>query len=305
MTFIHPELRPPLEAPWSPEWDLALTRARNENTFANQNVAVSGTALHVSRAGEMEIRVWRPTDNQPTFLIYAIHGGGYTAGRARYDDQRNAEMALEFNAVVVSPDYRLAPEHPFPTPPEDCLSGLTWAIQQFPDLPIFLYGDSAGSGLVETVAAWHLDNDGRALAGLICLEPALDPLAGTRSMTTYANGPMWSHEKALRSWECYLGGQHHSELPRLIDRVESENFPPILVFVNPVDPLRDEGIEWALALADVGAKIELHLMQGTYHSALSISGTRTWRRVQNTIHDFIDIFHLSDNRAADPAGTES
>lgn len=310
MTFILPELTEQLSLPWSPEWDLEKTRARNENLFPEQEITLDGASLSVTQANGIEVRIWSPAN--PDKIILAVHGGGYTAGRAHEDDERNGHIAVEFNAVVISPEYRLAPEHPFPTPPRDCLAALDWALATYPSLPVYLYGDSAGAGLVETIACWHIDRGGLPLAGLICFEPALDPAVNTPSMTTYGMGPMWSKEKARGSWQAYLAGQDASILPRLTDRYRSaqeatievtgegtreahpshpaSQLPPVLVFVNPVDPLRDEGVEWALGLADAGARIELHLMPGTYHSALSISGTRTWQRVQNIIHDFMELF---------------
>lgn len=288
MSFILPELHAPLAQPWSPEWDLELTRRLNDEAFADQHVSVPGTALNVVAVGDMEVRAWHPTGREPERVIYAVHGGGYTAGRAYYDDLRNAEMAAAFSALVISPDYRLAPEFPFPIPAEDCLAGLDWAVDHAGELPIYLYGDSAGAGLVETVAAWHLDRGGRGLEGLICLEPAIDPLLQAASLDTYAQGPAWSKEKAAASWDCYLDGQDSSVLPRLADR--AEKLPPVLVFINPVDPLRDEGAAWAFGLADAGARVEMHMMPGSYHSALSISGTRTWERVQGIICTFMEVF---------------
>lgn len=325
MSFILPELAEQLALPWSPEWDLAGTRARNDQLFPERELVISGATLTVAQASGVEVRVWEPAN--PTSIILAIHGGGYTAGHAHEDDERNGAMSVEYRAVVVSPEYRLAPEHPFPAGPSDCLTALEWARAEYPSLPVYLYGDSAGAGLVETVACWHLDRGWPALAGLICLEPALDPSVSTPSMTTYGLGPMWSRAKATGSWQAYLAGQDPTVLPRLQDRYRatrqhgqepgpqpgtgsttvpsenadeqvarkddrcpSESLPPVLVFVNPVDPLRDEGIEWALGLADAGARIELHLMPGTYHSALSVPGTQTWTRVRNIIRDFMETF---------------
>lgn len=288
MSYILPELRAALAKPWSPTWDLARTRRDNDEAFADQHVSVPGTALNVVSVDGMEIRIWRPTDRSPKRVFYTIHGGGYTAGRAHYDDQRNAEMAAEFSALVICPDYRLAPEHPYPVPAQDCLAGLDWTLGIAGDLPVYLYGDSAGAGLVETITAWHLDRGGRGLEGLICLEPAIDPLSQSASMDIYADGPAWSKAKATASWDCYLNGAMPDSLPRLADRAKT--LPPVLVFINPIDPLRDEGTAWAFELADAGAPVEMHMLPGTYHGALSVSGTVTWKRVQEIIRTFIEVF---------------
>lgn len=294
--YIDPELAASLDPAWTPRWDLEATRRASDEAFADQTIEVPGAALNVTEVGGMEVRVWHPTASEPVRIIYAIHGGGYTSGRAIYDDQRNAEMAAEFSALVIAPDYRLAPEHPYPDPADDCLIGLDWAIERTGNLPLFLFGDSAGAGLVETVAARHLDRGGKPLAGLICLEPAVDPLGASQSMDTYAEGPAWSKEKARESWACYLGDTEPSALPRLGPRASRPDFPPILVFINPVDPLRDEGAAWAFNLADSGAPIEMHMLPGTYHGALSVPGTRTWRRVQDIMQTFLDREHGEEGR---------
>lgn len=113
---------------------------------------------------------------------------------------------------------------------------------------------------------------------------------GATSMDHYADGPGWSRSKAFHSWQAYLAGQEPIVLPRLVDRAGTGTVPPVLTIVAQSDPLRDEGIAWALRLADVGVPSELHVMPGAYHSALSASGTRTWARVQRHITKFLELF---------------
>lgn len=295
-THMHldPELSTALKGPQFPNWDLEGIRARAEANRITQKVDVPEAALEVatvpSEDQAMELRIWRPIQRPPRALVYAIHGGGYTAGCAELDDLRNAELARDLGLLVLSPEYRLAPEHPFPAGATDCLAGLAWALSTLPEaalLPLVLYGDSAGAGLVESTATWHMERGGRRIEGIIMVEPDIDPTMSSRSMETQANAPMWNREKTAASWALYLAGHSHKDLPRLLPLVGREDFPRVLTFVNPVDPLRDEGIEWTMALIEAGACGEIHLMPGTYHGSLSVSGTRVWKRVQGIIEDFL------------------
>ncbi|MCD4549263.1 MULTISPECIES: alpha/beta hydrolase fold domain-containing protein [unclassified Schaalia] len=291
--FLDPEVCDALRGPLFPQWDLEGIRNRAEQARQAQIVDVPGARLEVTsfpaENGPQEIRLWRPRENTPRAVIFAIHGGGYTAGTAELDDLRNAEIADHLNVLVISPEYRLAPEFPFPAGPRDCLAALEWSLQlpETENIPIFLYGDSAGAGLVETVLVWHMEKHGRRIEGIIMLEPDIDPTMSSLSMSTQAHAPMWNREKTEASWACYLDGRSPDILPRLLPFADSPDFPRVVTFINPVDPLRDEGFEWTRALVEAGVCAELHLMPGTYHGTLSISGTTVWRRVQQIIADFL------------------
>ena len=91
-------------------------------------------------------------DNAPILVL--IHGGGYVAGRASFDGAKNDELATHFGAIVVSPEYRLASEFPFPIPVDDCISALAEALERFGhERPIFVLGDSAGAGLAYSMVS--------------------------------------------------------------------------------------------------------------------------------------------------------
>ena len=142
--FLRPELLPVIEAtPEQTTWDLPAMRARVGALLDNPHEAIN--RLEVTARG----RTFIPNDlrdNAP--ILVSIHGGGYVAGRAAFDDAKNDELATRFGAIVLSPEYRLAPEFPFPIPVDDCISALAEALDRFGyERPIFVLGDSAGAGL--------------------------------------------------------------------------------------------------------------------------------------------------------------
>ncbi|MGV4327000.1 alpha/beta hydrolase [Trueperella pyogenes] len=278
--FIQPELRAALAQPYYPQWDPIGTRERGRQALAPIPV-VKGVQLTVAEIDGLETRVWAPP--APSAVVVSLHGGGFMAGSARADDERNADMARRLNAAVVSPEYRLTPEHPFPAGALDCSTIAEWAMTEW-DLPFYLYGDSAGGSLAETVAAMLLE-DGRRIDGLIMIEPFLDPSMSGRSIRTYANAQTWNRDKSYHAWKAYLDGRHPRVLPRLVGVVEHR--PRVLTIVASADVLRDEGIAWTTALVDAGFDAALHMLSGTYHVGLTIPGTRVRERVFGLITDFM------------------
>lgn len=261
------------------DWDLPAIRAWAEKVVNTRTFP--GASLSHARAGDVPLRIW--TAGESSGVMIAIHGGGYTAGRAQDDDERNGAVASHLGMTVVSPEYRLAPEHPFPAPMDDCIATLTWAAEQYPGQPLVVFGDSAGAGLAASTSATVLAQ-GISLAGIILFEPDLDPTCSTDSMDRF-DGPVWNKAKAVGSWAAYLQGADPSEIPSLCD--VAAMCPPVLTVVNPVDPLRDEGINHALALADAGIRSEMYMPIGTIHGSLSIPGTRVWENNKDLISRFI------------------
>lgn len=309
--FLRPELLPVIEAtPEQTTWDLPAMRAGGDALLANPHEA--NNRVEVSARG----RSFIPDglrDNAP--ILVSIHGGGYVAGRAAFDDAKNDELATRFGAIVVSPEYRLAPEFPFPIPIDDCISALAEALERFGyERPIFVLGDSAGAGLAYSMVsrlyglALQVPQDKETAAqyerissmvrGIVLLEPCIDPSFSTHSSLLFADGPIWTRRAAAGAWRHYFGVPLNAEVTiplRLIEAAfpkpsaefREEGFPPALIVVNPVDPLRDEGIALATSLVDAGCIAEMHMFAGTFHGSLSMSGSVTWGEIQLLINRFI------------------
>ena len=283
--YCRPELIPVIDAtPEQTTWDPQAMRTSADNllthpaalpahihieTLPLPSSTLPATTSPFDDVPSPSVRILSSTDTAPERVIMAVHGGGYIAGRAAYDDQRNAEFVDTFaSSIVYAPEYRLAPEYPFPAAVDDCLACLDFIRQRHPELPIFLYGDSAGAGLC-TQMIHRLNEEQRAnIAGFICLEPCVDPTASTPSYSIHADGPIWTRRAARIAWQHYLGGHSPAQIhPPTCHRAHI--FPPTLVIANPVDPLRDEAIQLATDIIDGGGIAELHLLAGTFHGALS------------------------------------
>ena len=225
---------------------------------------------------------------EPSAVVCSIHGGGYVAGVARYDDARNSELVELFGgAIVASPDYRLAPEYPWPAGADDCALALAYLARTYPALPLYVYGDSAGAGLAQqAIELLANDNVQIDIERVILLEPCLEPGMVTGSFATYAHGPIWTLEASTAAWRHYLGDLRATP-PYVPSRRVAALMPPTLIVVNPADPLRDEGIRLATDVADAGVPVELHMLAGTFHGALSVPGSHTWGRVKATIRAFL------------------
>lgn len=309
--FLRPELLPVIEAtPEQTTWDLPAMRARGDALLDNPHEAIN--RLEVTSRG----RTFIPDDlRDHAPILVSIHGGGYVAGRAAFDDAKNDELATRFGAIVVSPEYRLAPEFPFPIPVDDCISALAEALERFGyERPIFVLGDSAGAGLAYSMVsrlyglAAQVPQDKETAAqyerissmvrGIVLLEPCIDPSLSTHSSSLFADGPIWTRRAAAGAWRHYFGVPLNAEVTiplRLIEAAfpkpsaefREEGFPPALIVVNPVDPLRDEGIALATSLVDAGCIAEMHMFAGTFHGSLSMSGSVTWGEIQLLINRFI------------------
>jgi acetyl esterase/lipase len=208
-------------------------------------------------------------------LVY-MHGGGFVLGDAESHRFLPAQIAAEAGAVVVSVDYRLAPEHPFPAAIEDCYAALAWTARHAGDLGvdparIGIGGVSAGAGLAAGVALLARDRGGPALCLQLLDVPELDDRLDTPSMREFADTPLWSRPNAALSWRHYLGseaeGGHVSPYAAPARAADLSGLPPAYVAVCQFDPLRDEGLAYAQRLVQHGVPTEVHLFPGTFHGS--------------------------------------
>jgi acetyl esterase/lipase len=212
-------------------------------------------------------------------VVVFIHGGGWIGGSLDSFDEPCATLARRANALVVSPDYRLAPEHPFPAAVDDTMAVLRWAadhIAEFGGDPerMAVGGESAGANLAAVAALRARDEDGPRLRAQVLVTPPTDPLADNASRKTFARGPILSMELAARMAALYLGDPANAMSPwaapaRADDLSE---LPPALVITMEVDPTRDEAEEYARALSAAGVPTECRRFDGLFHAAFSLSG---------------------------------
>jgi acetyl esterase/lipase len=242
-----------------------------------------------SDAPEVPVRVYSPgqrTDAGPGLLY--IHGGGFVMGDLDMFDAQLVRLADELGIVIVSVDYRLAPEHPFPAPVEDCYAALTWVEAKAAELGIDparigVAGESAGGGLAAAVALLARDRGGPALCFQYLGIPELDDRLDTPSMTAYTDTPVWNRPNAVFSWTSYLGttpgGADVSPYAAPARAADLAGLPPAFVTTCQFDPLRDEGIRYAQRLAHAGVPTELRHYPGTFHGSGLVETAEISRRM--------------------------
>jgi acetyl esterase/lipase len=219
----------------------------------------------------VQARVYSPPDaGRDRPCIFWIHGGGYISGTALTVDARLNRWVETLDCVVVAVEYRLAPEHPFPTPLEDCYNALAWTVASTDTLGIdpariVLAGASAGAGLGAALALLARDRGGPAITYQLLLYPMLDD----RQSTPSAQMPgtlVWGRPANALGWQAYLGNAA-ADVPAYAAAaraVDLAGLPPAFVAVGGADLFRDESIEYARLLGAV-VPTELHVYPGAPH----------------------------------------
>jgi len=248
----------------------------------NRNVDLSGLivedrAILGPEAGvEVPVRVYSPRQaatGRPAILY--MHAGGFVIGTIDSEHAMAATIAGA-GVVVVSVEYRLAPEHPFPAGLEDCYSALRWIHDHAGDLGVdvervAVYGQSAGGGLAAAIALLARDRGGPPLCFQYLGIPELDDKLETTSMRTFTDTPLWNRPSAVLSWQYYLGGKPASAYAAPARATDLSGLPPAYISTMEFDPLRDEGILYGLRLLQAGVSVELHQYPGTFHGSSLIN----------------------------------
>ena len=233
---------------------------------------------------ELAVRTYVPETVASGAGVVFIHGGGFTLGNLESEHARAAGIARDSGAVVVSVDYRLAPEHPFPAGLEDCFAALRWMHDSSEGLHvdprrIGVIGQSAGGGLAAGLALLARDRGGPALCFQYLGVPEIDDRLATASMQRFDDTPMWNRPAAESSWRMYLGdacGDGRGEVSPYAAPARATDLrglPSAYVSAMEFDPLRDEGIQYACMLLAAGVSCELHVFPGSFHGASSVMAT--------------------------------
>jgi acetyl esterase/lipase len=291
-----PEIAPVV--PLLPELDLDdITAARSdmETLLAALGAETDASGLGVEEQtiegpdGSLRVRVYspRPGAGATPGLLY-IHGGGFVLGNLESEHASAIAIARALGIVIVSVDYRLAPEHPYPAGLHDCESAFLWCIDNAAALGIDpgrlgVFGQSAGGGLAAGLCLLRRDRGGPQPCFQFLGIPELDDRLQTASMRAFTDTPMWSRPKAELSWRYYLGdiAPAGANVPAYAAPARAKDLsgvPPACVTVMEFDPLRDEGIAYAQALLQAGVQTELHCYPGTFHGSSLVRTAAISRR---------------------------
>ena len=233
-----------------------------------------------------------PTGDSESAVLY-LHGGGMILGSVPIFDGTVSRYVARTGVPMLSLDYRLAPEHPHPTPVEDAYAGLRWLAEHAADLGvdparIAVMGDSAGGGLAAGVAIAARDRGGPAITRQILIYPMLDD-RNTAPDPLLAPVAAWSYEDNVTGWDALLGAGHEATAVDLTASparlTDATGLPPTYLEVGQLDIFRDEALRYALTLSRDGVPVELHLHPGVPHEYDAIAfDTDVARRAQADRH---------------------
>ncbi|MCU1614602.1 MAG: alpha/beta hydrolase [Frankiales bacterium] len=275
--------------------DLTTTRAVMREAFTTNGADTTGLVVEERTVPgwpgdpDVGIRIVRPDRMETSCAgLFHVHGGGFVLGDLENSHARLCRLARELAAVTISVDYRLAPEHQYPAALHDVLAALAWVGGHLDELGIdrdrlAIHGISAGAGLAAATALHVRDHGGPRLCFQFLSIPELDDRLETESMRRFGDTPVWDSAKAQLSWDAYVGtgvpGTAAVSPYAAPARAEDlRGLPPAYINVMEFDPLRDEGVAYAVALAAAGVSVELHLFPGTYHGSSNIGDAPVTRR---------------------------
>lgn len=230
--------------------------------------------------GPIPLRLYWPEGEGPHPVTVYMHGGGYVVGDLDTQDMIARALCAWGHSLVVSVDYRLAPEHKFPAGPEDSYAALAWAAAQAGELDgdparIAVAGDSAGANYACAVALMARDRGGPALRGVVniygsCTYPDRD----TASAREFAEGPILRRDDIDWFWEQYLTdpGQADDHRASPMRASSHAGLPPHFVATAECDPSRDDSEDYADLLRAAGVAVECKRYPGMVHGFASWVG---------------------------------
>lgn len=240
----------------------------------------SGVAL-AADGTELPLRIYRPKDAAPGPLpvVVNFHGGGWVSGDLNHSDWWASTLAAEAGVVAISVEYRLAPEHSFPVPAEDCYDTTCWVAEHAAELGVdphrlAVMGDSAGGNLAAAVSVMARDRGAPEIALQLLIYPSVDLVHQFPSVEENADAPILGRRDIENNAHNYF----HNSTAEMTDpyasplRAKHEGLPPALIQTAQFDPLRDEGAAYAEALTEAGVEVELTNYLDSVHGYISLPG---------------------------------
>jgi cation diffusion facilitator CzcD-associated flavoprotein CzcO/acetyl esterase/lipase len=249
-------------------------------------------------AGELDYRLFRPPTEGPHPIVVYYHGGGWVLGNAVSDEPLCRDLCVRSDAIVVSVDYRHAPEARFPAAIDDAFAALQWVAEHATELggvpgPIAVCGWSAGGQLAAVVSQLARDAGGPAVAGQVLLTPVTDADQGRPSYVENADGYILTAPLMVWFWDHYADPSDRTD-PKAspLRAADLSNLPPALVVTAEFDPLRDEGTAYAEALAAAGVPVRHVAARGHTHTSVGmvdvvLSGAGIRAEMADALRDFL------------------
>ena len=287
--LVDAELLPLLDL--MPPTDLAAMDLNELRVASNARYAFLGApaiapVIHTitGPGGPLKVYLYDPAPGKPgRAALLHIHGGGMIMGSASVMQAGPAAMAQALGIPVASVEYRLAPEHPFPAPQEDCLAALDWLVS-LPEVDparVGVIGESAGGGLAAAVALMARDLGGPALAAQFLTYPMLDHRTGG-DQCRYNNATtgefIWTRASNRFGWAALQGSYAPTDhrkgwfSPSLAE--DLSGLPPTWIGTGSLDLFYDEDLDYARRLVAAGVAVELHSYPGAIHAFNAVAGSR-------------------------------
>ncbi|MFB6823923.1 alpha/beta hydrolase [Streptomyces virginiae] len=227
------------------------------------------------------VRIYRP--HQAQGAVIWLRGGGFVFGDLETEHPWASRIAAGSGAVVISVDYRRAPEHPFPAALDDAYAVLTWAHEHAAGLGvdpnrIAVGGHSAGAGISAAVALRARDRQGPPIRFQLLNEPGLDDRQETWSQRNFTDTPWHDRDRIALMWRHYLGSGQATPYAAPARATDLSGLPPAYIAAAEFDPLRDENIDYAVRLMRAGVPVELHQWPGTFHGSQAITSADVSQR---------------------------
>jgi len=249
-------------------------RAQGPEVTSVENRSIAGPD------GQVPIRIYKPAGSGPFPAIVWAHGGGMVIGTLETCDYICRKLCVNVGCVVVSVDYRLAPEHTFPAAPHDFYEATKWVADNAGELGvdvgrISVGGESAGANLAAAVALMARDRSGPSLVHQTLINPMLDTNFDTASYLENAEGYFLTRKTMMWYWEQYLGKPDGTNEPYAAPLLAPDvsGLPPALLIVGEFDPLRDETEAYAARLRAAGVATTCTRYDGGVHNFFNMPAT--------------------------------
>jgi acetyl esterase/lipase len=247
------------------------------------DIEIDTTCIKGKGSGhEIKLRIYRPKKvSKPVPVLLWLHGGGLIIGDAKVGEAYVSRFVQELGIVVVSVNYRLAPDHPYPAAIDDCYTALEWVHAQAHSLHIHpdriaVGGESAGGGLAATLAQLAYDRGEIKLVFQLLVYPMLDDRSALRTDLPYPELMIWTPKNNRFGWESYLQQPAGSDLlpPYAVParREDLTGLPPAWVGVGTLDLFHEEDVAYAERLKQCGVDSEFVVVEGAFHGFDLVAG---------------------------------
>ena len=277
---VAPELRGPMRRAGALKVDNRVLRQVMRGVLAMVPATrVDGVAIERRRHAARGLRLYRPAAVRSSGALLMIHGGGLVIGRPAVNDRLCGEIARDLGVLVVSPEYRKAPEHPFPAALDDVHAAWAWLLREAVALGvdgtrIVVGGESAGGGIAAALAQRLHDEGGPQPIGQLLFCPMLDDRTAARHELDEVRHFVWNNRANRFGWRSYLGVEPGAAtVPTYAVAARREDragLPPSWIGVGDIELFHDEDAAYAERLRAAGVPVELDVVPGAVH------GFETW-----------------------------